>query len=55
MSRDMEVVVKIIKSLPKEDALEASLCLLTLLLPFAEKNEEFTKFLTELRDSLMGG
>jgi hypothetical protein len=54
MSHDMEAVVKGIKSLPPEEALETSLCLLNLLLPFAKGNQEFVAFLTELRDALLG-
>lgn len=50
---DLETVVSGIKKLPKPEALEVSLCLLNLLLPFALENEEFRKFLTTLRDRLL--
>ena len=67
MDYDMEVVVNAITK--NEDATETGLCLLHLLLPFQlrlegckEKREEvarvaddFTAFLTELRNRLLGG
>ena len=67
MNYDMKVVVNTIAE--SDDTTEVSLCLLNLLLPFRlrlegckEKSEEvvrvaddFTAFLTELRNQLLGG
>lgn len=50
---DLKTVADGIKKLPKEEALEVSLCLLNLLFPFARKDEEFQKFLAILRDRLL--
>lgn len=54
MNRDMETVVEWLNKLPESEALEVKLSLLNLLLPFSFGNVEFTKFLTELRDAMLG-
>lgn len=55
---DLETVVSGIKKLPKLEALEVSLCLLNLLLPFSLNSEwpqvcEFRMLLINLRDRLL--
>lgn len=68
-NRDMETVANAIKSLGDE-SMEVSLCLLTMLLPYqlrleglkanptpeeaAQLAADFTQFLTDLRDELLG-
>lgn len=52
MTRDAETVVKGIKSLPKEEALEVSLCLLTILLQISRDDVDATVFITKFRDAL---
>jgi len=68
---DFQTVVEGIKKLDEEDKLEVSLCLLYLLLPFQFRLEilkanptkeeteslssDFTSFLIQLRDGLLGG
>ena len=50
---DLSTVVAGIKKLGEEEAREVSLCLLTLLLPFAINSEEATNLLRHFRDRLL--
>ena len=52
---DLDTVVAGIKKLPEEEAREVSLCLLSLMLPFAVNNQEATDLLRHFRDRLLGG
>ncbi len=67
---DMKTVAKGIKSLGEQESMEVSLCLLTMILPYqlrletlkanptkeeaAQLAADFTQFLTDLRDELLG-
>lgn len=51
---DLDTVVAGIKKLGGEEAREVSLCLLTLLMPFAVNNNEVTNLIRHLRDRLLG-